>query len=520
MANNKQDDWADVPQTPAAPKTTAGQGDWVDVPTTPTPAVSAPTPDRTAALTKATGLTAQPKPFSKQWLKEKAFQGAVGTAEALPAAESMTGAVLGGGTGMFTGGTTSVPGAFVGGTFGGAAGEAQKQLILRALGFPSPATSGQAAWDIGTQGLEQGALTLAGEKMTPAAKAIGIDPAGWLQRWAETEYARGLDPTNKVNKAIVDRIVPQLLKQRIWGSLRGLQQRGESTAAELMPQLDAAYAQWEKQLPQTGVTPAWISPSGMKGPVVGTFGQIPGAGTEILQDLDKLKAKSIVRGVVQNQGAVDAIDKIQNVIKQHGPDINPYDLRQIRQIYDEPVAAKGAFAIPDRATGYAIKAERAAGNSARDILNSAPTDIGTLDKRVSLMLNLKNVTKEAALNDVGQKGGLLKAAVKPGMVITAGLTGLYRGGVAGGAEYATYSSLLLLTYEVMRTTTFRTMASVQKSAIADALANGSVDRMVAAIGRTGMAAIEANKDFQARRKAMGLDAPSAGPNVNVTGPTP
>lgn len=477
MANDTQQTPEIAPWDTPAPKEVAP---W----DTPAPAETTSAPSPTRALSKATTIKAQPPLFSKQWFKEKGFQGAFGTAEAMPAVGATVGGIAGGGSG-------GVPGAIFGAGLGQGGGEASRQLILRALGFPSPSTSTEAAKQIGIQSaLGAGTQGLA-EGVGPALSAVGINPAEWFQNWAKTQYYRALDPTRQINKAITEDITPELLKRRVWGTLGGLQKRAEATAAKLAPALDAEYAAYERTLPQ---------------------GKMTGAGTQIINDLEKAKANYTEAGVVHEPGAVDALTAIQDRIKQHGPDISPSSLRHIRQIYDRPVAKAGGFAGVDLATQFALNSKEEAGNAIRDLLNSSPTNIGAMDKEISLWLDLQRVTKYSALNDVGQKGGLLRAIGEPIAILGTGVTGLAKGGIGTGVESATITALGALAFEVSRTAVWRTFTSVQKARIADAIASGSVENTILALGRTGMAALQARKDWP--------QAPSAGRNVTVSGPIP
>ena len=247
---------------------------------------------------------------------------------------------------------------------------------------------------------------------------------------------------------------------------------------------------------------------------------MPGAGTQIIADLEKAKGQYMAGGVVHDQPAVDAITGIQDVVKKHGADISPTSLRKVRQIYERAVAEAGGFDGKDLTTRAALNAKEEASNSIRGILNSSPTDIGALNKEISFWLDLQKVTTDSALNDIGQKGGLLRAAVAPAIMTASFLGGLEVGGVSRGAEAATVATLGNLGYEVSRTAIWRTFSGVQKARIADALASGSVRNTVLAIGRSTMAAIEASSDWKARQKAMGLQAPSPGRDVTVTGPIP
>jgi hypothetical protein len=92
--------------------------------------------------------------------------------EALPSVGGMVGGLLGGG-----GGIPSGPGALAtaagGAAIGGAGGESLRQLIRRGIGASAPATSGEAAKDIGLAGLVQGGAEATGQVIGKGLQAGG-----------------------------------------------------------------------------------------------------------------------------------------------------------------------------------------------------------------------------------------------------------------------------------------------------------------------------------------------------------
>lgn len=83
------------------------------------------------------------------------------------------GGILGGSLGAIGGPAGAVGGA----TLGGAAGESYRQLGARAMGLPVPETATEAAQDIGTEGLTQGAGELiGGPVLRGAGKLVGKVP--------------------------------------------------------------------------------------------------------------------------------------------------------------------------------------------------------------------------------------------------------------------------------------------------------------------------------------------------------
>ena len=398
-------------------------------------------------LSKTSGISAQPKPFSREWFRQGLWRTAAGAADLAPAAGATAGGMIGS--------TEGPPGTVGGAGVGGMGGEALKQLIRRALGFPDvPQTSLDAAKGIAKQGAIQGGIQAATELIPPLA--------GPVRRAAETQYERALAPTTKANKVIAKKIAPELLERGEYGSLKSLQERAEQHAADIRPQLDAAYG----RVPTSSTA---------------------GSGTQIVQDLEKMKAKYTVLGQPANPQAVKAISGVQDIVNQYGADIDPNSLRKLKSIFDDPVAAKAGYAGADLSTQYTLKAQKAAANSIRDIMGKASPDIAELNKEITFWLNVQRVTSQSGLRQTGQAGGLTKV-LGPLAAGTAAATTGAKFGPQVGLESGVGTALTIIAYQAMRSPLWRTGSAVLKDRFADALARGSVGDSLALLARLGIAA--------------------------------
>lgn len=402
-----------------------------------------------------TTMHAPPSPWSKQWLKEKAFQGTDAVSEGLPGALATTGAILGGTAGSSVGPGGTFGGGVSGAMLGGMAGNAGKQLIQRWLGIPSPQTSTEAANQIGKEGAIQGAIQ---------APAEGLPfLAGPLQRAAASQYERALAPTTKINKAITQDITPELIQRGQFGSLEGLEKKAGQKIGELGPQLNQAY----QQAPAT----------------------LPGSGAKVIQDLEALKQSYMPGGNVAQPQAVSAIEGVQGIVKQYGADVDPTTLRRLRQIFEDPVAQRGGFAGADLSTNYTLSAQKQAADSIRGILNKNP-DIGSLNKEISFWLDVQRVTSQSGLRRTGQEGGLLKVLWPLGAAAAGGGAGFAGHGAGAGLEAATGTFLATQVGQAMRSPAWRTVSAVAKDRIAGALARGDVGAVSALLARFGLAAAQ------------------------------
>lgn len=526
-----------------------------------------------APLSKATGFSAPPKAFTWPWVKEGLWRAGAATADAMPA----IGGTVGGMIGAFEGKTPTA--AVAGAGYGGAAGQAVRQMMQTALGYPAPRTSGDAAQAITNQALTQSAVQ-AGQELMPIA-------GGALKSAAEGQYERALAPTTKQNKIITQAITPQLIQRGEYGRLDTLENRAASRADELNPALDQAYAiataqnarprvagllpaapttiplgptpvpgdmpmavfpaeQFPRSAVSSGAPPARLAqelgpaantiPSRIFRPAykstsefgnvlgdveqpttgvmqsrdpkvinqvfpqTGSYPKLPessvkGAGTSILNDLEALKGRYTVEGLPASPQAVNAINGVQDIVRQYGPDISPNSLRKLKGIFDDPVAKAGGFAGSDLSTRYTLNAQKAAADSIRGIMAKASPDVAALNKEITFWLNVQTVTRESGLRRTGQEGGLTKV-LSPLAGALAGGAGFLGSSPQVGVEAALGTTLAGYAAQAMRSPAWRTASAVLKDRFAQALANGDVQAVTGLLARFGVVAMGSQTSAQ------------------------
>lgn len=407
----------------------------------------------------ATALQAAPKTFSLPWFRQKLQNVADPVTQSMPAIGSTLGAMIGGGGGtILEPGGGSAVGAVGGAGAGGMGGEAASQIIRRALNLSAPTTPQEAASDITKQGVVQAGVQT-GSELLPFL-------AGPLKNAALKQYERALAPTTNINKAITQDIAPQMIERGEYGTLQGLEKKAGQKISELNPQLTSGYAQLQGA------------------------GKIPGSGTQVISDLEQLKQSYMPEGVVAQPSAVNAIQGVQDIVKQYGPDVSPNSLRRLRQIFEDPVAKAGGYAGADLSTSYTLNAQQQAADSIRSILNKTP-NIGDLNKEISFWLDVQRVTSQSGLRRTGQEGGLMKVLAPLGAAAAGGM-GLATRGATAGAEGAGASMLAAIAIQVTRSPAWRTATAVAKTNLANALARGDVGAVTALAARFGIAATQMN----------------------------
>jgi hypothetical protein len=408
----------------------------------------------------ATNIGAAPATLSPAWLKGKIYDAIDLGADLLPGAGATAGAILGGGAGAPSG-PGAIGTAALGAGIGGAGGEAAKKLIKSAV-FPAspmgPQAPLQVAQEIGLEGAMQGVIEA-------GTRGLGR-LAGPLKRQALGQYERALAPTKEINKSIVAKRAPEMIDRGITGSLEDMNAKAAGKASGLRAPLDAAYA---------------------KIPGGATHAQSPISVT--LNELDTLKAKYVVGGQVANPQAVKAIEGVQEVLQQYDNAISPKELRQLKQVFQENVAASGGYGGKDLATEYSRKAQKVAAARINDILHKASPEAANIDKEISFWLDVKRVTQQSGLRKTGQEGGMLRPIGNYAINLS-GLGGTALGGPAVGLTAASVTYAATLATQIIKSPQWRTFSAVNKSRIADLIANGDAQRAAALAARLGIAGLE------------------------------
>lgn len=318
---------------------------------------------------------------------------------------------VGGGVGLAGGPAGAVGGA----ALGGGAGEAAAQLINRAQGTETPATSKAAALQITKEGLKQGAYQAAGGA---AGELVGKG-APALKNVAERFYGRPLGMVklgaSRGTGAVINETVPEMMARgEIAGTRAGLEAQSEASLAKAegafnkaiadlekggkmpdkKPILDALDAYKEsfmhptpKEIPIEPQPTGLVTPSGqpiMHPPGV-RYEVTPMPGNEsVPQFIDELK---------------EAVDRTDNVA----------DLNKVRQKFD-------AFVRNNKPINYGVEtgirtereANRAAAHATRKAIAEANPDLAQANKELHYQLNKSQLLEEAKRRMAGRGVSILR----------------------------------------------------------------------------------------------------------------
>lgn len=274
-----------------------------------------------------------------------------------------------------------------------------------------------------------------------------------LKESAITQYMKALGPTTKEQKIITEKIAPELLER---GTKFSSAEKLEQFAVPKMKEAGDKIGTMFEKMPDN----QWTNVS----PVV-----------ERLDKLAETYKVSTAAGTdkVVRESAVNAIDNVKQAIldiskvsETGEPEAGMKSIRKLRQIFDEHYdVSKGI----DDISAYTKKAERAAGDSIREILSQANPDLQKLNAEYALWRNVVDLAGEKALKEVGKETpGLLSRGA--GAIVGSGLgTAVFGPGV--GTAVGAFAGEEAV--RLFKSPAYRTLSADLKNKLADALASGN-----------------------------------------------
>jgi hypothetical protein len=248
----------------------------------------------------------------------------------------------------------------------------------------------QAGLQAGLSGAQSQANTAEGKALDVGlgAAAVGAGAAvGWTVKKAAAlgvkEYIKALAPTKEATKEIAAKIAPELIDRGVTGSLPKLVETAKANVKTTGAQLREAYMASTKRGTTIDAVKLADALEALKKPFVSVG---PG-GQEI----------------VLHQGAVDAVQSLQNTLKEFGTAAAPDQLWKFRKVLDQVVQASSGFTKPlDPFTSKALSKE------ARTVMQKALTPavpgVEKLNPEFELWSSLLKVAKASVGRKQGQSG--------------------------------------------------------------------------------------------------------------------
>ena len=302
------------------------------------------------------------------------------------------------------------------------------------------AAQGGTPGQVVTSALLGGAIPAAGALAEPLLKPLGKA----IGESAIKQYTRLLKPTTNENKAIAEKIVPELLGRDTMAlTKKGLLEKFASKSEEAGEAIGSA---WEK-IPDTETVKS----------------------KDLLDQLEKAKDQLMVTSQSGEKIAVDAakvknIEDMQGTIAQLGEDIPVGSLRKFRQILDKSVAQGKGFFGKTLEEGSKLEVKREAAGAMRKILADKYPDLNALNKEYTFWQNAEKVLGDTMERTKGHETPLTDKLLAAG----------------GALELATHAAAtpeigaVLGLSKLIKSTAWNTFSAVTKNRLADYLAEGNL----------------------------------------------
>lgn len=286
---------------------------------------------------------------------------------------------------------------------------------------------------------------IGGQTAAPVLGTLLNPIASSIKGSAQASVSRALRPTTIENKAITERITPQILENP--KKTFALTQKGllEKTDA----QREAA------------------------GEAINAFGKLEGDVNpkQVSEALDKLKQPYVIDGKVIDKDAIARIDSMKENIDQFGDSISKEGLRKFtRTLGSEIRAAKGY--VKDANLGQSIEIKKIADSEMRNILSEEEPDLSKLNKQFNFWANYNDVISATSKRTLSQSG----------LPIVAGIAGAATG--ENNADRAARATAFALAVEGIRSPGFNLASAHVKNQLAKTLSNLAIPSAAKSLGAT------------------------------------
>jgi hypothetical protein len=269
-----------------------------------------------------------------------------------------------------------------------------------------------------------------------------------------SRYAEGLKPT-KGNFPAAQELAAEAIERGIYGTSKGLNKQGAVGAEKTGKAIGDIFHSERSQ------TPASIDP--------------------VVNALEELAQKGVKGGQEfapeLNAAARSLQEKVRAMAEAKGGQPSAFDLWELKQLWDDPVARKGAYAPgADPALTAKLQAQEAAANAAREALGEALPEVKPLNKDYHFYKQLEELTDPQVMsqaNSLWKEAGKMAGAAALGAIL----------GVPGGL--LTGAMAFKLGSTILNNPLYKTFTAVQRAKIARALQAGDGAGVVAAYTEAG-----------------------------------
>jgi hypothetical protein len=324
------------------------------------------------------------------------------------------------------------------------------------------AVGGAAELALAVPGLAEKAV---GKLAAPIIKSKPVQALGrGIKGLAVETMERALSPTKDKMKILAKRVAPQMLEEKIAGTLKSIGKQAKEGLKNAAEELDE-------------------------------FGAIEGFtdSKKVLSVLEEAKRSFVTpRGVVVDAKPLKIIDNLSQVIRDaadEGGQIAREELRSIRQIWDKAVYAGEKTLGKTVEEGTELSLKKMATDSIRNLLAEEVPDLAKINKKFNFYSNLLKLAEATGARRTGQSGlvrrGFGALLGSQFGKVASNVTGIPGGEIAGAAAGSEMA-------KITGSTLFKSLSAKGKNMVADAILQGdkSLAKIAGYFGRAGFASLK------------------------------
>lgn len=300
-------------------------------------------------------------------------------------------------------------------------------------------------------------------------------------------YKEVLKPATRENKAITQRIAPEMIDRGVTGLTR---ERMLADAAKKVERFGGEVDAAIDALPKEAVI--------RTRPILDHMAEAKAA----FKTGEETVTRQVPSGVLDQTGkpimrevseqvpiyadakAVRTIDGLAKIVARHGDSMTPDQIIKLRRIFDDQIAQAKGFHGKTLREGSEIEAKRELAGAIRGELAKQFPDLAKVNREFSFWSNVEKVLGETVERTASQSKPLGETVVKGALA---------GGAVAGGAEMVVPAATAGLLWRATQSTAWRTHSAVYKTKVANALSSGNWDEVARLLNQVAAGGVGAAK---------------------------
>lgn len=265
-----------------------------------------------------------------------------------------------------------------------------------------------------------------------------------LRGGAIEQFRQVLGATTKEAKRTAERVAPGLAERKITALSRESLQR---KATEQTSKVGAAVEETIEAIP--------------KGTSLKT--------QPIIESIEKTKQGFTVKGVVVEPGKLEVANKLQDIVKKLGDELDTDNIIKLRRVWDETIRKSGKGFGLNPKDAFSLEVKKVATNKIRNELAKEVPELAVINKEFAFWKGVKDTITGTVERTAGKKSFTQQQA---------GALGAAAGFIKGGAGVAVLAGVAAKNLiKLTSSTAWKTMSAKKKTQLAEAIESGSTKKI-------------------------------------------